>query len=87
MRVASHSWLRKQAIQMPVSVFSIFPFLSTLLSSIFLSESLKCDAFYAGEMKALPEGFTGSAGTQVNRCTEKSRPSEAGEEGVRQKNR
>lgn len=65
-RAASHFWLRKQAIQMLVSVFSIFPFLMTPALLAFLNESLKRDVFYIGNMKALPEAFIGSAEMKIN---------------------
>lgn len=60
-RVASHSWLRRQAIQVLVSLFSFFPLSpDSPFTSIFLNESLKHDVFYAGERKARPGASTGS---------------------------
>lgn len=59
-RVASHSWLRRQAIQVLVSLFSFFPLSpDSSFTSIFLNESLK-HVFYAGERKARPGASTGS---------------------------
>lgn len=47
---------------MLVLVFSFFPLsLDSCFTSIFLKESLRLDVFYAGERKALPEAFMGSA--------------------------
>lgn len=91
MGAASHLWLRKQAIQMLVCLFHLLTFLLPLddspffwprLSSIFLSEFLNPAVFYAGEMKALPEDFLGSAETKVSSYNEKSRSSESGEGAV-----
>lgn len=61
-RIASHSSLRRQPIQVLVLVFSFFPLSpDSCFTSIFLKESLKRDVFYAAERKALPEAFMGSA--------------------------